>query len=104
MDPVLDVACERAALMNPCITLAQLSGELVTCEARDSSGSNLSLLNGGCPAKSKLSLKVGAQVMLLRNIDVAHGLCNGSRGIVTKFSKTLKHPEVLFANGVRSSP
>lgn len=44
-----------------------------------------------CNAQPKLSLSVGAQVMLLVNIDVKRGLVNGSRGVVTRFleSKTL---------------
>lgn len=38
-----------------------------------------------CNAQPKLSLSVGAQVMLLVNIDVKRGLVNGSRGVVTRF-------------------
>lgn len=36
-------------------------------------------------AKSELQLRVGAQVMLLCNMDVENGLVNGSRGVVTEF-------------------
>jgi len=35
---------------------------------------------------SKLVLKVGCPIMVLRNLDPANGLCNGSHGIVTKIS------------------
>jgi hypothetical protein len=35
---------------------------------------------------SKLALKVGAPIMILRNLDPANGLCNGSRGILTRMS------------------
>lgn len=38
-----------------------------------------------CNAQPKLSLSVGAQVMLLVNMDVKRGLVNGSRGVVTRF-------------------
>lgn len=38
-----------------------------------------------CNAQPKLSLSVGAQVMLLVNTDVERGLVNGSRGVVTRF-------------------
>jgi hypothetical protein len=36
---------------------------------------------------SKLALKVGCPIMVLRNLDPAQGLCNGSRGILTKMSQ-----------------
>lgn len=36
-----------------------------------------------CPAPRQLELKVGAQVMLVKN---CHGLANGSRGVVTRFA------------------
>lgn len=40
-----------------------------------------------CQAPEVLSLRVGAQVILVKNIDVRRGLGNGSRGIVLKFCK-----------------
>jgi len=44
-----------------------------------------------------LQLCKGAQVMLLFNLDIASGLANGSRGIVTNFDNDL--PIVKFNNG-----
>lgn len=38
-----------------------------------------------CQAASEIGLRVGAQVMLLRNVDTAAGLVNGSRGVVVGF-------------------
>ena len=32
----------------------------------------------------KLQLKIGCPVMILHNLDAAHGVCNGSRGILTR--------------------
>jgi ATP-dependent DNA helicase PIF1 len=37
-----------------------------------------------------IELKVGAQVMLIYNLDTEHGLVNGSRGVVIGFAKTSK--------------
>ena len=50
-----------------------------------------------CLAPDTLQLCVGAQVMLLVNLDTDAGLANGSRGIVVSFSDEL--PVVRFLNG-----
>lgn len=49
----------------------------------------------------ELELMVGAQVMLIANVDPDAGLVNGSRGIVTSFCPSTELPIVEFINGVR---
>lgn len=51
-----------------------------------------------CNAQPTICLAVGAQVMLLINIDTKNGLVNGSRGIVSDFTNN-ELPVVLFKNG-----
>lgn len=51
-----------------------------------------------CIAPQNLQLCIGAQVILLYNIDLESGLANGSRGIITKFEDNL--PIVKFINGI----
>lgn len=51
-----------------------------------------------CIAPTTIQLCVGAQVMLLANLDVSSGLANGSRGVVIHFVDDL--PMVRFLNGV----
>jgi ATP-dependent DNA helicase PIF1 len=48
--------------------------------------------------RPKLELAVGAQVMLIKNLDVPGGLVNGSRGVVAKFGDD-GEPVVEFLNG-----
>ena len=50
-----------------------------------------------CNACENLQLCIGAQVMLLCNMDSENGLVNGSRGIITKFVEDI--PIVKFLNG-----
>lgn len=45
----------------------------------------------------KLALKIGARIMLIRNIDVAMGLINGSMGVITHLYKN--EITVSFDNG-----
>lgn len=51
--------------------------------------------------KSEMTLKVGAQVMLLCNLNLAEGLVNGSRGVITRFVPQggEQLPVVQFAKG-----
>lgn len=49
-------------------------------------------------APSILQLCVGAQVMLLYNLDLQRKLANGSRGVVTRFVNDM--PVVKFLNGI----
>jgi ATP-dependent exoDNAse (exonuclease V) alpha subunit len=53
---------------------------------------------GWTSAPTKLELKLGAQVVLLKNLDVRGGLVNGSRGVVVGFSKS-NAPVVRFVSG-----
>ena len=55
------------------------------------------LIKKSCNAEQSLELCIGAQVMLLCNLDLENQLANGSRGIVTGFQDDL--PVVKFLNG-----
>lgn len=78
-----------------------LEGEPQRYQARDT-GSNagaLMALQKNCLAPETLELKVGAQVMLLWNLDPSIGLANGSIGKVVKFDGYRNLPTVRFASG-----
>ena len=104
--------------------LAALEGELKIFEAHDEGQQPfLSQLQSACNAPAHLELKVGAQVVLLKNLDLKQGLCNGSRGRVIGFSvpidpsatasstaggpppaaEALSFPIVQFVNGVKKT-
>ena len=42
-------------------------------------------LSKNCAAVSRLQVKRGAQVMLLKNLEVERGLVNGARGVIVSF-------------------
>jgi ATP-dependent DNA helicase PIF1 len=44
---------------------------------------------------SKLELKEGCPIMVLRNVNVAYGVCNGSRGIVTRLRSRVVEVKLL---------
>jgi ATP-dependent exoDNAse (exonuclease V) alpha subunit len=66
--------------------LDQLKTQAKVYEAHDSSGEYATdYFNKNCPAPQTLELRLGAQVMLLTNIDTNKGLVNGSIGVVKAF-------------------
>lgn len=75
--------------------MAKLPGEIHTFHARDRaiSDSHRNQLKQ-CQAPSQLDLKIGAQVLLLKNIDLEKGLANGSRGVVVRFQPPKNGSEV----------
>ncbi|XP_043262791.1 ATP-dependent DNA helicase PIF1 [Colletes gigas] len=79
--------------------LNELKGESKVYVAYDSDQSVTSVLNQQLTVPGKLVLKVGAQVMLLKNINVAGGLVNGARGVVIKFADNM--PVVQFKSGIQ---
>jgi ATP-dependent DNA helicase PIF1 len=54
----------------------------------------LAALRRNCPAPQTVSLRLGASVLLLKNVDVAAGLVNGSQGTVVAFEED--GPRVRF--------
>lgn len=48
----------------------------------------------------KLRLKVGVPVMLLRNLDLQNGLCNGTRLIITRMGKYVLEGKEISGSSV----
>ncbi len=59
----------------------------------------IELLKKNCLASQVLSLKVGAQVMMIKNTYQKEGIINGSLGIIRDFSPRKNYPVVEFVNG-----
>ncbi|GAG56485.1 unnamed protein product, partial [marine sediment metagenome] len=88
---------------NPIVTFSakdnvkRKDGRMVDSRYRDQ---YLGRINKIFQATKTLELCVGAQVMLLFNLDLQAGLANGSRGVVIGFKNGL--PVVRFMNGVET--
>lgn len=76
--------------------LKDLVGESFTFQAKDTAVEKqyLNALQRNCPARDKLILKVGAQVILVKTISASScyggagfGLVNGARGVVVRFNR-----------------
>ncbi|XP_029106285.1 ATP-dependent DNA helicase PIF1 [Scleropages formosus] len=81
--------------------LQQLPGVIHTFEAVDSDPQLVKTIDAQSPVAQVLQLKVGAQVMLTKNLDVQRGLVNGARGVVVSFEPGNKGlPCVRFLCGV----
>ena len=44
---------------------------------------------------AKLELKAGCPIMILKNLDARHGVCNGSRGILRRYRNRVLEVELL---------
>ncbi|XP_012709981.2 ATP-dependent DNA helicase PIF1 isoform X2 [Fundulus heteroclitus] len=81
--------------------LQQLPGPLRAFEALDSDPELVRTIDAHSPVGRLIQLKVGAQVMLTKNLDVARGLVNGARGVVVAFDSGKQgFPCVRFLCGV----
>ena len=60
--------------------------------------SRIEFLKKNCLAAEMLKLKVGAQVMMIKNTYQKEGIINGSLGVVRDFSSRKSHPVVEFEN------
>jgi ATP-dependent DNA helicase PIF1 len=66
----------------------------------DSASFAISKLNQDATYAETLELRLGAQVMLITNMDMAVGLVNGSRGVIVGFEPVRGFPTVKFKNGL----
>jgi ATP-dependent exoDNAse (exonuclease V) alpha subunit len=81
--------------------LAQIPTPLKVYKSKDSGlPHHIESFDKNCNAPKILELKVGAQVMLLRNIDTEGGFVNGSIGVVTGYST--EGVVVKFINGKKN--
>uniref|UniRef100_A0A8C0XE59 ATP-dependent DNA helicase PIF1 n=1 Tax=Castor canadensis TaxID=51338 RepID=A0A8C0XE59_CASCN len=81
--------------------LQELPGEVHSFEAMDSNPELAQTLDAQCPVSQLLQLKLGAQVMLVKNLAVSRGLVNGARGVVVGFEAEGRGlPQVRFLCGV----
>ncbi|XP_033636997.1 ATP-dependent DNA helicase PIF1-like, partial [Asterias rubens] len=86
------------------VHLKKLTGDPRVFDAWDSDPNLVSIINSQCPVPRSLELRVGAQVMLAKNLDVQQGLVNGARGVVTGFGAgETGLPIVKFMCGVEQA-
>lgn len=96
---VLSLAPGKETVYLSCDSIVKLDEDV----GMDASWITMEFLNGikgsGLP-DHKLCLKVGVPIMLMRNMDVASGLCNGTRLIVVDLRPKLIYARVLNGNKV----
>jgi len=80
--------------------LEKCEGEEKRFHAIDSDPGLSKFIENSTPVEGEVRLRVGAQVMLLKNLNVSTGLVNGARGRVESFT-TEGNPVVVFLGGVK---
>ncbi len=96
---ILTTHNEKVARINS-EELKKIPREEITHEAEYSGlPDKVEFLKKNCMASQSLKLKVGAQVMMIKNTYQKEGIINGSLGIVQSFSTKKSYPVVEFANG-----
>ena len=60
----------------------------------------LNTINSSGLPNHKITLKVGVPIMLLRNLDITAGLCNGTRLIVTKMGRYILEGRVISGSNI----
>lgn len=65
----------------------------------DGKENKFEFLKKNCMASETLKLKIGAQIMMLKNTYKKEGIINGSLGIIIGFSPKKNYPIVEFSNG-----
>eukprot|EP00794_Sanderia_malayensis_P007930 gene7930-8785_t len=82
------------------LRMKNLKGDVKIFFAVDSDSYYSTQMDKYLPAKQRLELKIGAQVMLTKNLDVQRGLVNGARGVVTRFETNgTSTPVIRFVHG-----
>lgn len=80
--------------------LNEINSKEITYTATFTGENNkIELLKRNCLAKEFLTLKLGSQVMMLKNTYQKDGIINGSTGIIIDFSPNKHYPIVEFTNG-----
>ena len=65
----------------------------------DGKPEKIEFLKKNCIASENLTLKIGSQVMMLKNTYAKEGIMNGSIGIIRSFDNKKGYPVVEFTNG-----
>ena len=60
----------------------------------------LNTINASGLPNHKIKLKVGVPIMLLRNLDITAGLCNGTRLIVTRMGRYILEAQVITDSNI----
>ncbi|GAM19367.1 hypothetical protein SAMD00019534_025420 [Acytostelium subglobosum LB1] len=79
--------------------LQALAGEAMVFEAEDEGPDPYRDMLKNMQAQSTVTLKIGAQVILLKNLDFEEELVNGSRGVVVAWAAEDSMPIVKFSTG-----